>query len=477
MPLDTDKPTDEYIEKEFDEPLNVKIATPKGKGFNLKIIGAIVALLILLVTLMLQFNVLGKKKKSPEEIEKEKNAQTETATPQAMQAVNGINALPATYQNPNLQRPQADQQNQMGAISNQEIIAAQQRAASQQGGFNGQNSQPQQSNPYANMQPNGYNGQQTQIPALSPEQQAAFEEKKRKTEREAERADRRENEERERIRQFEQERRQAFASPLRFNTGSKRSATNVAQNEQQQSNGKPTSPTMPNIQMPDLNMGGGDPNRQKDKQAYLDAERNKPIYLKSAMNYPVSRYQIMAGTIIPASMITGLNSDLPGQIIGQVRENVYDSVTGRYLLIPQTTRIIGEYSSNVTFGQDRVLIVWTRLIFPDGTSINLEGMPGVDLSGYAGTADKVNHHFLKIATGAILSSVMGASIKIAAGNQNAGESNFQQLAASGAAQTMGQAADKFVSKMIDQQPTIEIRPGTKYNIFVNKDIILKPFRK
>lgn len=450
--------TDEERENLAAEPeIVLNTVAPKAKGFNFKIIGAIAMGLVLIVFIVLQFNLLGKKPKTAEELEKEENAKVETATSQAMQGVDAVNRLPATYQNQNSQMPESLPQAQTGPLNNQDLMDAQQKAAMQ------------------NAQQTQYGGQQPGLPAPTQEQQMEFDEKRRIKQIEENRAMQRENDERERLKAIAQAQKQALESSIKFNSGSNRAASKAEPKDNKSTQSKPSGMQMPNFQMPDLGLGESDLNKQKDKQTFLDAERNKATYLKSNMSYPVSPYQIMAGAIIPASFITGVNSDLPGQIIGQVRENVYDTVTGRYLLVPQSTRIIGEYSSGITFGQDRILIVWTRLIFPNGMSINLEGMPGVDLSGYAGSADKVNHHFMKIATGAVLSSLMGAGVKVAAGNQEAGSANFQQLAAGGAAQTMGQAGDKILGKMIDQQSTITIRPGMKFNVFVNKDIILKPF--
>lgn len=458
----------------------IDTTAPKAKGFNFKIITAIIMTLVLIIFIILQFNVLGKKKKTPDELEKEKNAQAEIATPQAMQGIDAVNRLPTSYQNANtpVQPTLNGNATQSGPLNNQELIAAQQNAAMQN-----PSGQPQQAiNPYNNAQQNGqpynqYNNgaQQPQLPAPSPEQQAKLDEKHRVQQIREAAIQQRENEQKEQWKAAMQEHKQALASSIKFNISNNKT---TASNAQASGPKIPPAPNMPNFQMPDMGgmYGGGDLNKQKDKQAFLDAERNKPNYLKANMNYPVSPYQIMAGTIIPASFITGLNSDLPGQVIGQVRENVYDTVRGRHLLVPQSTRIIGEYSSGVTFGQDRILIVWTRLIFPNGTSINLEGMPGVDLSGYAGSTDLVNRHFLKIASGAIFSSLLGAAAKVAAGNEVAGTQTFSQQAAGGAAQTINTSADKLFSKMIDQQPTLEIRPGTKFNVFVNKDIILRPYR-
>jgi type IV secretory pathway VirB10-like protein len=117
----------------------------------------------------------------------------------------------------------------------------------------------------------------------------------------------------------------------------------------------------------------------------------------------LSEYHLSAGTVIVGVLLTGINSDLPGQILGQVSQNVYDSATGKHLLIPQGEKVVGEYDSRVVYRQERVLIVWTRIIFPDASSISLEAMPGVDMSGYAGLCDKVNNHYLKLLTGVVFS--------------------------------------------------------------------------
>ena len=169
-----------------------------------------------------------------------------------------------------------------------------------------------------------------------------------------------------------------------------------------------------------------DQNMQQEKRDFTKEEKTqgsaKEAYLKNPMIPAFSRYEVKAGSIIPGVMITGINSDLPGKLVGQVRENVFDTVTGHHLLIPQGTRVIGAYDSKVAYAQERVLIVWTRLIFPNGDSIDLEGMDGVDLSGYAGLTDKVNNHWTKLITGVVLSSILSAGSKVAAGNNQVGNS-------------------------------------------------------
>jgi type IV secretion system protein VirB10 len=224
--------------------------------------------------------------------------------------------------------------------------------------------------------------------------------------------------------------------------------------------------------------GEDDQNMQDEKRTFANEAREQSPYLLASMQQPLSKYEIKAGTIIPSLLITGLNSDLPGQITAQVRENVFDTASGRYLLIPQGTRLVGEYDSKVAYGQERALIVWSRLIMPNGNSISLEGMPGVDMSGYAGISDRVNNHYAKLITGVILGSVIGAGAQVATGGQGTAFNapSFGQLAVSGAAQNINQAGQQITQRNLNLQPTIEIRPGLKLNVFVTKDMILKPYR-
>jgi type IV secretion system protein VirB10 len=171
-------------------------------------------------------------------------------------------------------------------------------------------------------------------------------------------------------------------------------------------------------------------------------------------------------------MITGINSDLPGQIEGQVSQNVYDTVTGKHLLIPQGTKVLGTYDSRITYGQSRVLVVWTRIIRPDGSNIDLEGMPGVDMSGYAGETGKVDRHLLRLLSAVLLGSVIQAGT--AAGTSYTNPS-FADLARQGAGQGVNEATQQIVRKELNIQPTITIAPGTRFNVFTTKDIILPPY--
>jgi len=267
---------------------------------------------------------------------------------------------------------------------------------------------------------------------------------------------------------------EARKSPVKF---AGLSSAGAAQPEKQPS----SAPAYPQVSLPTMpwEQKTDDQNMQNEKREFIEKEKKERngFYVKSGLLPILSRYELKAGNIIPGVMITGINSDLPGRLVGQVRENVFDTVTGRHLLIPQGTRVIGTYDSKVAYAQDRVLIVWSRLIFPNGDSIDLEGMDGVDLSGYAGMKDKVNNHYGKLITGVVLSSILSATVKVAAGNSDSGEASFGQQAASGAAQEVARVGAKIADKNLNVQPTIEIRPGMKFNVFVNKDLILRPYRR
>jgi len=219
-----------------------------------------------------------------------------------------------------------------------------------------------------------------------------------------------------------------------------------------------------------------DDNRQDDKKDFASSRRVEQVSLNQKLISPRSKYQLMAGSLIPGLLLTALNSDLPGQILGQVSQNIFDTVTGNHLLLPQGTRVIGEYDSRIVYGQERVLIVWTRLILPNGKSISLEGMPGVDLSGSAGLTDQVNHHWGRLLTSVVFSSLLGASAQIAQGRTyNSFDPDYGELATQGFAQNMNQVGQQITRKNLNIQPTIEIRPGFRFNVFVNKDLTLEVY--
>lgn len=186
----------------------------------------------------------------------------------------------------------------------------------------------------------------------------------------------------------------------------------------------------------------------------------------------VSPWTLSAGSIIAASLITGLNSDLPGLVTAQVTENVYDSATGRTVLIPQGSRVIGTYDNVVHFGQRRALVAWQRLILPDGFSIPLDNLPASDAAGYAGLADRVDRHTWQLLKGVALSTLLGVGTELGIG----GEGDLVRAVREATQQSASRAGDQFVSKSLDVQPTITVRPGWPLRIVVQKDIVLAPWR-
>jgi type IV secretory pathway VirB10-like protein len=227
--------------------------------------------------------------------------------------------------------------------------------------------------------------------------------------------------------------------------------------------------------MPGGKGGRDNANRQDDKRDFT-RERGGGGTLASRVQPPATPYIVGAGTVIPALFLTGVNSDLPGQVTAQVSQPIYDSITGRHVVIPQGAVLIGSYDSRVTFGQNRVLLVWQRLRFPNGSSLDLETMPGVDLSGYAGVQDKVNNHWGKVASSVVLSSLLAGAMAVSQGNTfSALQQDAGQAAAQGAAQQVNQVGSQIVQRSINVQPTLEIRPGQRVGVMVNKDLALMPY--
>jgi type IV secretion system protein VirB10 len=219
-------------------------------------------------------------------------------------------------------------------------------------------------------------------------------------------------------------------------------------------------------------------NLQREKEAFLTQGTQVEPYLKKPLAQPLSPYELKAGTLIPGALLTAINTDLPGEIIGQVTQNVYDTVSGKHLLVPQGAKLLGKYSSLLANGQNRAQIVWTRLILPNGNSIVLEGMPGTDGAGQSGLKDKVDYHVDKLA------GAVGLTTAIAyAGNQarsrngstgNYGNNN-QDVIGDTVAQQANRVGEKFIDRELDVQPTITIRAGWTFNVLVNKDMVLAPY--
>jgi type IV secretory pathway VirB10-like protein len=219
-----------------------------------------------------------------------------------------------------------------------------------------------------------------------------------------------------------------------------------------------------------------DPNLQQRKNDFLArAGVSGAEYLEKSVSRPRSPYEVKAGSVIPTVLITGINSDLPGQVVAQVRENVYDTVSGNYLLIPQGSRLLAAYDSMVAWGQQRVLVCWNRLIRPDGSSITLDCMPGVDLAGYAGFSDEVDNHWWRIIGGAAVSSLLAATAQRSQGNVTGYQPSFPQAWASGTAAGINEAGQQLTAKNLQLQPTITVRPGFSVNVLVTKDVVIEPY--
>lgn len=212
-----------------------------------------------------------------------------------------------------------------------------------------------------------------------------------------------------------------------------------------------------------------DPNGQQRKADFVSAKDQTGDINPHALVPVVSRYTLIAGSVISASLITGLSSDLPGLVTARVTENTYDSVTGRILLIPQGSRLIGSYDSVVAFGQKRALVVWQRIILPDGASIRIDNVPATDTAGYAGLADKVDANTWQLLKGVALSTLLGVGTQLSFGSS---ESDLVRAIRESAQQSGSRAGDQLVTKNLSIQPTLKVRPGWPLCVVVHKDIIL-----
>jgi type IV secretion system protein VirB10 len=213
---------------------------------------------------------------------------------------------------------------------------------------------------------------------------------------------------------------------------------------------------------------------QTRKLTFLKSGPEKQVYNPHGLQTPVSAYQLMAGTVIAASLITGLNSDLPGFVIAQVTEHVYDTVTGRLLLIPQGSRLIGKYDNIVAFGQERALVVWQRIILPDGSSIVIDNLPATDTGGYAGLADEVDLHTWKLLKGVALATVLGVGSELVFGSS---DSDLVKALQQSTQSTTNRAGQRLIERQLNVQPTIKVRPSWPLRVIVHKDLVfLRPYR-
>ena len=218
------------------------------------------------------------------------------------------------------------------------------------------------------------------------------------------------------------------------------------------------------------------PSAQAQKQAFAQRTSDTRTQSAHAIQAPAAANTIMAGTVIPAALVTGINSDLPGTVIATVTQPVYDTATGQHVLIPQASRLIGQYDSQVSHGQARVLLVWTRLLLPDTSSITLDRLPGVDASGYAGLEDDVDRHWAQLVAGAALSTLIGIGAELAAPDRTTGQSEVIISTRQSVQDSVNQVGQELTRRNLDMQPTLTIRPGFPVRVVVNADIVLRPYQ-
>ena len=232
-----------------------------------------------------------------------------------------------------------------------------------------------------------------------------------------------------------------------------------------------TTAAAPNLASLGLAPQPATPSAQDRQLAFLNQIPDRRTVASDRVAAPASPNVLQAGAVISAALITGIRSDLPGQITAQVTENIYDSPTGRILLIPQGTRVIGQYDNGVGFGQRRILLVWNRLIFPNGRSIVLERQPGADAQGYAGLEDGVDYHWWDLAKAAALSTLLGIGTELATDDND----RLVRAIRDGAQDTINQAGQQIVQRQLQIAPTLTIRPGFPVRVIVTRDLVLEPY--
>ena len=225
--------------------------------------------------------------------------------------------------------------------------------------------------------------------------------------------------------------------------------------------------------LPRQNLGAVEYNQQGSKQAFLKNNKKESVGQWSPEK---SAFSLMQGSIISAVMLTNLNTDLPGPILAQTSENVFDNKTGQNLLIPQGSKLIGEYSPNVSNGQTRAQIVWTRIIFPNTESVTLGRMIGVDQRGTSGYQGTVNNHYGRLAGGIVLSTLLNTGMAMTNQNTNPHDFSAKRALLNSAGNSVSTTAGKLVDKALDVQPTIEVKSGSRVNVFVSQDLFLRPYK-
>jgi type IV secretion system protein VirB10 len=217
-------------------------------------------------------------------------------------------------------------------------------------------------------------------------------------------------------------------------------------------------------------------NAQDEKLAFLAGKVDATSISTHRLESAASPYEVIAGTVISAALITGINSDLPGQVLASVTEPVYDSTTGRHLLIPQVSRLIGEYDSQVAFGQRRVLLVWNRLILPDASAITLDRLAGADVAGVAGLEDGVDRHWRQLIAGAALSTLIGVAAELAAPDRGAGQGQVIVATRESLQDSVNQVGQQLTRNALNVQPTLTIRAGYPLRVIASRDLVLRPYQ-
>ncbi|MFA5677012.1 MAG: TrbI/VirB10 family protein [Pseudomonas sp.] len=216
-------------------------------------------------------------------------------------------------------------------------------------------------------------------------------------------------------------------------------------------------------------------NRQEQKEAFL-AGGSTETRNSGHLQMPVSPYQVMAGTVIAGALVTGIKSDLPGDVIATVTEPIYDTATGKLLLIPQGSRILGKYNSQVSYGQSRVQVMWNRIILPDTSSLTLDNLVGTDAAGYAGLEDGVDWHWDRIFAGAVLTTLLGVGAELAAPENRQDGDRIIIAGRDSAQDSINQVGQEMTRRNLNIQPTLTSRPGLPVRIIVNKDLVLRPYQ-
>lgn len=220
----------------------------------------------------------------------------------------------------------------------------------------------------------------------------------------------------------------------------------------------------------------GTPPQQERNEAFLSRSVNTQIRNSGLLQMPDSPYQVMAGTIIAAALVTGIKSDLPGDVIATVTEPVYDSATGQHVLIPQGARLLGRYNSQVSYGQSRVQVVWQRVILPDTSSFQLDNLVGTDAAGYAGLEDGVDWHWDRIVAGAAMTSLLGIGAELAAPTSRTDGDRVIIAGRDSLQDTVNQVGQEVTRRNLDIQPTLTQRPGLPLRVIVNRDLVLRPYQ-